>query len=157
MCIYDGPYVSLSLQRFFYFPSAILYFPSAIFYFPSPFFKFPFRVSFLLPFTIYFISLQSFLLLLSTIFCTSLHLCFCSPSEFFDFTSAFLSAFYFPSAFLLPFRVFLLPFRVFTTLFIYLQCFLLPFKVLLFFYFPSAFFYSPSAFLNSFYFPSVFL
>ena len=143
MCIYDGPYVSLSLQRFFYFPSAILYFPSAIFYFPSPFFKFPFRVSFLLPFTIYFISLQSFLLLLSTIFCTSLHHFFYSPLEFFYFTSAFLSAFYFPSAFLLPFRVF-------TTLFICLQCFLLPFKVLLFFYFLSAFFLLPSSFFKLF-------
>ena len=117
-----------------------------LFYFHSPFFKFPFRVSFLLPFTIYFISLQSFLLLLSTIFCTSLHHFFTHLQSFFYFTSAFLSAFYFPSAFLLPFRAFLLPFRVFTTLFIYLQCFLLPLKVLLFFCFPSAFFYFPSAF-----------
>ena len=60
-------------STFFYFPSEFFYFPSALFYFPSPFFKFPFRVSFLLPFTFYFISLQSFLLLLSTISCTSLH------------------------------------------------------------------------------------
>ena len=90
MCIYDGPYVSLSLQRFFYFPSAILYFPSAIFYFPSPFFKFPFRVSFF----------------------TSLHHLSYFSSEF-SFTSLhhFL---YFPSPlFLLPFRVFWLHFSIF--------------------------------------------
>ena len=99
MCIYDGPYVSLSLQRFFYFPSAILYFPSAIFYFPSPFFKFPFRVSFF----------------------TSLHHLSYFSSEF-SFTSLhhFL---YFPSPFfLLPFRVFLLHFSIF-------KCILLPVSI----------------------------
>ena len=37
------------------------------------FFNFPSEFFFLLPFTIYFISLQSFLLLLFTIFCISLH------------------------------------------------------------------------------------
>ena len=43
---------------------------------------------------------------------------FYSPSEFFYFTSEFLSAFYFPPAFLLPLRAFLLPYRVFTTLYL---------------------------------------
>ena len=116
MCIYDGPYVSLSLQRFFYFPSAILYFPSAIFYFPSPFFKFPFRVSFLLPFTIFCASLPSLFTSLQ-----SIQHSFYLPSVFFT-TLQVLLFFYFPLAFfLLPFnffKLFLLSFGIFIVSFL---------------------------------------
>ena len=137
---YDGPQVSLSFQHFlllfrFFFTFLQQFFTSLhhLFYFPWPFFKFPFRVSFLLPLIICFTSLQSFLLLLFTIFCTSLYNFFYFSSEFFCFTSAFLSSFYFLSGFLLlPFRVFLLPFGVFIIFFTYLQWFLLPFNFFFF-------------------------
>ena len=81
---YDGPEVSLSLQHFFYFSSEFFYFPSS--FILLPFFKFPFRVSFLLPLTIYFISLQNFFLTIFTIFCTSLRHFFFTPLQSF-FTS----------------------------------------------------------------------
>ena len=107
-----------SLQQFF----TTFYNSLHLFYFLSPFFKFPFGVSFLLPFIIYFTSLWSFLLLLFTIFCTSLSHYFTSLQNFFLLHfSIFKLILFSVSIFLLPFRDFLLPFRVFITLFTYLQ------------------------------------
>ena len=122
---YDGPQVSLFFQRFFL-SSEFFLLSFSNFLHPFiicfKFFKFLFRVSFLFPIIICFTSLQSFLLPLFTIFCTSLHNFFTSLQSFFYFTSAFLSSFSFLSAFfLLPFRVFLLPFGVFIFFFTYLQ------------------------------------
>ena len=67
-----------------------------LFYFPSTFVKFPFRVSFLLCQLFSFSSELSFTSRHHFLYLPSF---FYFPSEFFYFTSAFLSSFYFPPAF----------------------------------------------------------
>ena len=115
--------MSISLQHF-------LYFSSEFFYFPSPFFKFLFRVPFLLPFTIYSTSYQSFLLFLSTIFYTPLQHFF--TMSLFTSLQGIHNSFYLTSMFFIilqGFVIFLLSFSIFLLPFSFFKLFLLSFGI----------------------------